>query len=508
MDRQKKAAQGWEPTAASNLNYGDNYTTNGPDYTKSLDELEDELLDDLAADSRAEWEIELERHIEKWNKTHASVIVGGKHKIMRLIPAEASPMRRDSYEFISRHELNLVYANKLIKVGEKQLGKNIKDVLKTHLMAWAEDSRSRSYTGGVVFLPGKKPPKDYFNTWQGFAVEPVQNDALLTRIFSHMKTVICGGNTELYDYLIKWIAFTIQNPDKPAGAAVVLRGNKGSGKSTLGRLMCNIWGNHSFHIHSSKHLTGDFNGHLNDVCFLFSDEAFYSGDKAGENRLKGLVTDPEVTIERKGIDAVRQPNYLKILMATNSDYAVPASRDERRYCVFDVADTHIGDRAYFDALSCDVADKAVQAAFLAYMLDIDLSGWHWGDIPETAGLRAQRFHSMDSVQKWVAQSLNEGSFGYVFDEVLGRPVDGYGWVGKLNTSELYAKYEAYCDSAKHDQYHRVGMDQMASYLGKIFKRKNHVNGRDRRGFIFGELEAAKAAFEQYEKISLSELWSV
>jgi hypothetical protein len=42
----------------------------------------------------------------------------------------------------------------------------------------------------------------------------------------------------------------------------------------------NIWGNHGLYVSNAKHLVGNFNAHLSDVCFLFADEAFYSGTKS------------------------------------------------------------------------------------------------------------------------------------------------------------------------------------------------------------------------------------
>ena len=70
---------------------------------------------------------------------------------------------------------------------------------------------------------------------------------------------------------------------------------------------------------------------------MFADEAFFSGDKQGEQVLKAVITEPKIVIERKGIDAELQDNYLKVFMSTNSDWAVPATKDERRYCVCDVS---------------------------------------------------------------------------------------------------------------------------------------------------------------------------
>lgn len=312
-----------------------------------------------------------------------------------------------------------------------------------------------------------------------------------------MRDVVCGGDPELYEYLICWIAYTFQNPDKPAGSAIVLRGEKGCGKGTLGHFLRMIWGNHGIHISNAKHLIGSFNGHLTDVCFLFADEAFYSGDKAHEGVLKAMVTEPTMMVERKGIDGVMQPNYLKILMATNADHAVPATRDERRYGVYDVDGTYIGNRKYFNALHRDCESEAVQAAFLHAMLKVDLTDWHSGDIPDSKGLRAQRFHSMDSHQHWIVDALNNGAFNASGDE----------WHEELQSKDLYSSYVSWCDSARKGEYKRVSQALLGKYLGKVFKSLKRAGCEGKRGFYFGSLANAIKKFESYEKVKIDELTS-
>ena len=391
---------------------------------------------------KLDWEIELEAHVEKMNETHASVVIGGKHKVMRWTIATLDG--RAVYEFYSRKELSLLHDNTHIKIGEKTLTRRIQDIYSNELMAWAKHPMARTYTAGVVFLPGREAPDNCFNTWTGFSVEPIQNIGLLAGIHYHLKEVVCAGKAELYEYLLKWIAYTIQNPDKPAGAAIVLRGLKGCGKGTLGHFLRAIWGIHGLHISNPKHLVGNFNSHLADICFLFADEAFYSGDKQHESVLKTLITEPTVIIERKGIDAVSQPNFLKILMATNAEFAVPASRDERRYCVFDVSSFHIGNTTYFNTLHADCKSQEVQAAFLFEMLNTDLTGWHTGDIPDSEGLRAQRYHSMDSLQKLIVDSLLNGSFGVCCEGIE------YGdeWKLEMSSNDLFSNYMIHCKPAK------------------------------------------------------------
>ena len=461
-----------------------------------MDSIERGKTEPLTDNHNADWSIALTSHVEKWNQTHASVIVGGKHRIMRLEPGCASHNGRDFYAFYTRNELSLVHDNALIKTGEKPGRAEVVDILKNELMAWAKDSRSRSYTGGIVFLPGRLAPKNYFNTWEGFSVAPQQNEKLLERIYYHIKEVVCSGHVDLYEYFLNWTASTIQYPDRPAGSALVLRGGKGSGKGVIGRFLKNIWGHHGLHIFNAKHLVGSFNGHFNDICFVFADEAFYSGDKQHESVLKGLITEPTTTIERKGIDAVQQPNYLKVFMATNSDYAVPASRDERRYCVMDVSNVHIGDRDYFSALHGDCESLEAQSAFLYEMQNKDLTGWHSGDIPDSIGLRAQRYHSMDSVQKWIVDALNNGQFGC---DITGS------WENALSSEKLFIHYMAWCEFGKVSEYRRLNQCQIGKYLGTAFSCKLHVGSRNKRGYTFGTLEQAISSFEMYEKVVLSEL---
>ena len=448
-----------------------------------------------------DWELRLKEHVAKFNKTHASVVIGGNHRVLRCIDAAATLDGRISYEFFSLNQLSLVHDNTRIKIGEKEVQGKLKDIFANHLMAWAKNFDCRTFTGGVVFLPNRKAPPKYFNTWSGFSIKPIQNDELLVPIYLHIKSIICDGNPELNKYFINWVAYTIQHPDKPAGAALVLRGDKGSGKGIIGHFLRGIWGNHGLHISNTKHLVGNFNAHLSDVCFLFADEAFYSGDKLHEGVLKALITEPTVMIERKGLDAVSQPNYLKVFMATNSDYAVPASKDERRYCVFDVSNALVGDMVYFNALHGACSDKATQSAFLYAMLTHDLTGWHTGNIPDSIGLREQRYHSMGSVQKWLVDSLMNGGFSYGLD-IFNRPVFSNTWTEIIEADDLWVAYLRWCDQSKVSEYRRVTQASLGKYLSLIYWKSRNSRGIY---YMVGSLEDAKKNFEEYERIFIDDL---
>jgi hypothetical protein len=110
-------------------------------------------------------------------------------------------------------------------------------------------------------------------------------------------------------YILKFAAWCLQNPGERAEVALVFRGEKGTGKGTFARALKDIFGQHGLHIFSAKHLTGNFNAHLRTCLLLFSDEAFWAGDKQGESTLKGLLdrAHHDDRAEGRGRGAVEEP---------------------------------------------------------------------------------------------------------------------------------------------------------------------------------------------------------
>lgn len=427
----------------------------------------------------------LEENAAFFNDGHAAVIIGGKHRIMR----KRYENGRETFEFISQCELEKLYQRETIITGFNRFGEVRKNILK----AWAEHSSCTVYTGGVVFAPNQEVPDDCFNLWRGFAITPKANQAATSKIHDHIDRIICGGDSDLSEYVYNWMAYTIQNPEKPARAAIVCRGEKGSGKGMLGHFLMALWGSHALHIANGTHLVGRFNSHLRNVCFLFVDEAFFANDKAHENVLKALITEPVLTIEQKGIDAVQQPNFLKVFMATNSAWAVPASRDERRYCVLDVSSAEIGNADYFNALHTETTNPDAQAAFLHEMLNRDISTFNPSKIPETVGLKAQRMASLSSAGEWLVDSFHNG----FFDTKDNRRTF---WEEFVTADALQQSYQLWCDNKKVSTYDRMTNTALGRYLNDLGIAKKRTNSE--RGRYFGTLEEAIAKLEAYEKITI------
>ncbi len=294
------------------------------------------------------------------------------------------------------------YMNQLVTIVKS-------DGKRTHIPLgrwWLEHPRRRQYEA-LVFRPGEPEELgNYLNMWRGFALDPVPGDWSLLR--SHLNDIVADKDTKSALYILRWFAWAVQNPDKPAEVALVFRGGRGTGKGTLARAIKRIHGQHGLQVTSPMQLTGRFNAHLRDTCLLFADEAIAPGDRAAESVLKGLITEPELTIEGKGVNTIQARNHLHIIMASNDAWVIPAGIDERRFAVFETSTSRVGDAGYFKAVNDEMAAGGL-AAMLHDLLAMDLGSWHpRHNVPSTVALRQQQDLSLSPADMAIHNMLCEG----------------------------------------------------------------------------------------------------
>lgn len=294
------------------------------------------------------------------------------------------------------------YMHQNIEVGTNAQGNPIYKML-GHW--WLQNSKRRTYQR-IVFAPGDTVEPDTYNLWQGFGCEPRAGACEL--FLDHIRENICCGNSEIHEYLLSWMASTVQRPAEPGQVAIVLRGRQGTGKSFFAKAFGSLFGRHYMRVSDAKHLIGSFNAHLRDVILLFADEAFYAGDKRSRGLLKSIITDETLTIEPKGVDAELSRNCISLIMASNEKWVVPAEFDDRRFLVLDVADTKARNVEYFRAISEQMTNGGNEA-LLHYLLERDLDGFEIRDRPETTGLQDQKVLSLEPETEWLLILLEEGA---------------------------------------------------------------------------------------------------
>lgn len=339
----------------------------------------------------------LELALQNMNEENCVVRVGGKTVVMWF--AEDRKRRIARYSSFQAHKD--YYANKVARVMRDD------DIKKVSIAnAWLCWRDRRTYKG-VTFQPLAGDVVDgKINLWRGWGAEPRLGDWSLMK--DHIKIILANGDEEFARYILMWAAWAVQNPGLQSEVVLVLKGREGTGRGIFGRSLARIFGQHALHISNHKDMVGEFNIHLQDAAFVFADEAFWPGDKSAEGTLKRIATEDTIFVQAKYVDKYSVRNCLKILMASNADWVVPAGLDARRYAIKTVSDARMGDKPYFIALYHQMENGGLEA-MLHDLLNMDLQGWHPRDsVPKNEDLMHEKITSLDPEDAWLFDLLNSG----------------------------------------------------------------------------------------------------
>lgn len=348
--------------------------------------------------------VEFEKsYLDKINTEFSLIFGEGDHRIMR---ETLNHKNKKTLSFMNERQFKRYFSTQTIFEGKK---------LKTYAEVWLDWKGRRQYNG-LVFKPELEAPEGFYNLWRGFACKETPYD-LATKeakegfdlFMDHAKNNICQGDQELFDWLIGYFAHLIQKPYEKPLTTLVFKGTKGVGKNALMDRVGKLLGNKSYLVaHDSRYLTSNFNGHLDSCLCLVLDEAFWSGDKGAESKLKGITTAPELMIERKGQEAYTVDNYVRLVVIGNEDWIVPASFDERRYAVFKVGENKKKDQNYFSTMRVNIDDLGGNEVLLHFLKNFDLSKVNVNSAPDTIGLVEQKVESLNTFENFWYNSLSEG----------------------------------------------------------------------------------------------------
>jgi hypothetical protein len=340
-------------------------------------------------------------------------------------------MKRDAEVALAQYRLSLV------QTVQDQMGRERKSFKElSGFSVWLKSPNRREFSG-VGFYPDRRSmPQGHLNMWTGFAFDPAPGDWGIMR--RHIHDNICNGNAEHFNFLMDWMSQLFFEPAKKSGVIPVLRGLPGTGKSIVGEWLCKIVGSrHSLVVDKGKHLTGNFNGHLEGKILILAEEAVFAGDPKAERALKHLATSKSFTYESKGVDARDGESLCRAFLTTNDDWAVAVDAMDRRYFVLDVSPARKEDKAFFAALN-DQMENGGAAAMLYELQERAMTFARLGKPPMTDAKREQMRHSMSPKLKWLASVLTDGLFPSKDDDGVPWPELG----GAVQKSDILRSYQA------------------------------------------------------------------
>jgi len=136
---------------------------------------------------------------------------------------------------------------------------------------------------------------------------------------------------------VDWLSWALQNEhDKPTWSILLYSQTKGTGKSTLGRLLSLLFGTeNSMALNGVTKLTGRFNKTVMTKKFVICEEVKLSPGTDAGNTVKALISEKEIAVEGKGTNTESLENVCVYLMTSNH-YPHWIEPDDRRFYVIDV----------------------------------------------------------------------------------------------------------------------------------------------------------------------------
>ncbi|OGV64629.1 MAG: hypothetical protein A3K19_29830 [Lentisphaerae bacterium RIFOXYB12_FULL_65_16] len=349
-------------------------------------------------------------------------------------------------------------------------------------------SKERPTYPGVIFVPGEpRISRGYFNLFTGFAIDPVPGDCSL--YWAHVRDVICSGVEEHFRYLRCWMAHMFQRPQERPEKAPVLVSKQGAGKGLFVEVLGFLLGRYYIMLTKMEQITGRFNAHLRDVVLIYANEALWRSGDDDLGTLKSLITDPSLAIEAKGVDAAPQPNYRRLIIASNFKRPIKLPPDDRRFFVLQVSNARIDDHPYFQALLHELANGGY-AALLHDLLHVDLTGFNPRIAPHTKAELGMKLDWQEASAKWWYSCLKAGTLAD--DE----------WPAVVSATALFEYYTRWCEQqGRHSQPQNVFGRELANLLADTDFMPTRTGPADNRtrGYVLPPLAAAREAFQRLFK---------
>lgn len=215
---------------------------------------------------------------------------------------------------------------------------------------------------------------------------------------------------------LNWLAYFIQTLKK-AQVAYLFKGHQGAGKGTLFKLIEKI-----FNPEYCKQINGDslksnyLGAFIENTLFLNFDEISYKtiGKGSFSAFLKAIITNSEVTSEKKGINMVRPTKVsAQVILFSNADNPIEVEATDRRFIVNTTAgnikDTNFFGLGNFDALEEAMMDEIEDFVMYLKLFKVDTKKANTAyDTPE----KSLMVNNTENNLQWLVNALLTNDWQY------------------------------------------------------------------------------------------------
>jgi putative DNA primase/helicase len=342
---------------------------------------------------------------------------------------------------------------------------------------WQESQqRSIVRVENVGFDPGLKDPQISCNLWAGWPTVPKAGicDKLIG-LLHHM----CSGEDNAIDtaaWVIKWLAYPIQNPGAKMRTALVIHGPQGTGKNLFFEVVMAIYGRYG-RIIDQPAIDDKHNDWASAKLFMIADEVVARSDLYHiKNKLKCFITGEWIRINPKNVTAYEERNHVNLVFLSNERMPVVIEEDDRRHCVIWTPPKKEPD--YYKAINDEINNGGI-AALHDWLLNINLGDFDEHAKPPMTQAKEELLElSKDNVlrfyEDWIGGELNENEDITCIYPAL--------------SEDLYDLYKTWCNrqGVRPSPMYKF-IDHISKRPGVAKDRKRYINGAEKnnpRTFIY------------------------
>ena len=368
------------------------------------------------------------------------------------------------YYLYSKTEMNTLTAT-------YQIANEITSKPESFFNRWIVDSSKRFYEKQIFIPNDDYDSSKYYNLFTGFNYindmdMVLKPDNKYINFFEDHIKLLCNNDITASNYLIKYIADLIQNPDVLPGVAIVMCGGKGVGKDLLIDILIKLIGqDYTTRTQSFNSLFGNFNsGVKNKLLIQLNEVSGNDGYKQKED-LKVFLTQKTVDINEKMLKPYKLNNYARLFMCTNNNNPVEITPDNRRYFVIEAGEKQ--QRCYYDNMYDNVLgnEEAMNTIF-NYLYKYDLTGFKLCDFPITNKMKRMMEHNVNPIYYFLKDTITESGF--------------------INSKTMFHMYTGYLESEGYSSS-KCSSRSMKSILvnlpnNAITYLSKKVDGKTERGY--------------------------
>ncbi len=275
--------------------------------------------------------------------------------------------------------------------------------------------KQRCYDDIDCFPNPEDCPPNIFNTWRPFAMELVTEyteELEGLEIFRSLIKILCNNDEACATYLEAWIGQMIQFPAVKSICPTLIS-KQGAGKGTLMSLLAKMVGESKYleTTQPSRDVWGDFNSRMSDTFLVNLDELSRKESLDCEGKIKGLITNPRMIINEKGVKQYSITSFHRYFATTNNEEPWKLVKDDRRHFVVRSSDELIGNKDFFKKCYELMNDVNVIKTCYEYFKSIpDLENFGKIKMPETEYASDTKEASISPIESWIKSLVLENYY--------------------------------------------------------------------------------------------------